>query len=65
MPFKSDRQRKFMEAITHNADFARQAHVSPEAIKPFVADAEKAPQPKIEKVKVPKFGKLLAKMQGH
>lgn len=59
MPFKSDKQRKFMEAITHNADFARKAHVNPESIKNFVADAEKAPQPP---KKPKKFSLLLNKL---
>lgn len=68
MPFASKKQKKFLEAITHNPEFAKKVDVKPASVKNFVAEAEKMPQPKIEQVdaikptKPKKYGKLMAKL---
>lgn len=64
MPFSSKKQKRFLEAVTHNPEFAKKVDVEPASVKDFVKDAEKAPQPKIEAVKPKKkkFSLLLNKL---
>ncbi len=58
MPFKSDKQRKYLEMIAHNPASAVKPAKDVASIKNFVADAEKAPQPKKPK----KFNLLMNKL---
>lgn len=62
MPFKSKKQRKYLEMIAHNPESARKPAEDVESIKKFVAESEKMLQPTIEKVK-PKFSKIMSKMK--
>lgn len=65
MPFKSEKQRKFLEMIAHNPKRAKQLGKSQkevESIKGFNAEAEKMP---VEESKKPKFGKIMKKMKGY
>lgn len=45
MPSKSEKQRKFMLAAAHNADFAAKAHIPQSVAQEFVdADQRMAPE---------------------
>lgn len=57
MPFKSKKQRAFLEAVVHDPEFAKKSGVKPESVEGFVKDAEKAPQPKV------KYAKLKEKLK--
>lgn len=41
MPFKSAKQKKFMEAAAHNPKFAKKAGISQKAAKKFVSHSKK------------------------
>lgn len=58
MPFKSEKQRRFLEMIAHNPKSAHKKVEDVESIKKFVAESEKMPQPKKER-----FSKLKNKLK--
>ena len=64
MPFKSAKQRRYLEMIAHNPKRAKELGKSEkeiESIKGFNAEAEKMEQPKEEKVK-PRFARIMGKI---
>jgi len=54
MPSKSEKQRRFMQAAAHNAEFAKKAHIPQSVAQEFVnADQRMAPH-KHGYLKIPK-----------
>lgn len=61
MPFRSDKQRRYLEMIAHNPEKARKkvSTKNVASIKKFVHESEQMEQPKKER-----FSKIKKKMKG-